>query len=172
MYKTAILLALLAVAASQNQAFAGPAIASYINQNYGFAIAVPSGLAIATDPPPAPQHGFQIILGQGRDISVDASFDSMFLGSAESAMQDRAADDSISGRIKPLKRSLAGLDAERIQAAVSGQRIDLAVAYRPNGNDVAIIYTFELDTDATHQAQDEPVFDEILKSFLLRTLPK
>ncbi len=66
---------------------------------------------------------------------------------------------------------MQGLDAERIQALVNGKRIDLAVAYRPNGNDVAIIYTFELDTDATHQARDEMFFNEVLSGFSLLNFP-
>ena len=144
MYRTAILLATFAMTANPTLAFAGPANADYINQTYGYDVAIPASLKIATDPPPAPQHGFQIVLGPGKDISVDASFDSTFLGSAASAIQDRAADDGVSAQIEPAKQLIRGLDAERENALVSGQRIDLAVAYRPNGNDVAIIYTFEL----------------------------
>ncbi len=143
-----------------------------MNQNYGYAVDIPAGLEVSTDRPPAPQHGFQIILGQGRVISVDASFDSTFLGSAESAFQDRAADDRIFPKIEPTKHPLAGLDTQRVETLVNAKKIELAVAYRPNGNDVAIIYTFELDTDAAHQTRGEPVFNDILKGFSLINLPK
>jgi hypothetical protein len=68
---------------------------TYINQNYEYEIKIPAGQDVATDTPPAPQHGFAINLGGQRQLSVDASYDALRLGSAEAALRDRAADAQI-----------------------------------------------------------------------------
>jgi len=152
----------LALAAGQN---------IYANQNYAYKIAVPSNITIETDPPPSPQHGFAVTLGKGRSISVDASYDSTFLGSVEAAIRGRADDDGIPSQIKPVTCNIGGLAGERIHAEVNGQKIDLAVAYRPNGQNIAIIYTFELDTGNESDSEDERLFQEILSNFSLTPLP-
>lgn len=33
---------------------------SYVNENWGFSVMMPSGRTYETDPPPAPNHGFRI----------------------------------------------------------------------------------------------------------------
>ena len=143
----------------------------YKNQNYAYKISVPRDVTIETDPPPSPQHGFAITLGKGRSLSVDASYDSTFLGSVEAAIRSRADDDSISKKINPVTCNIGGLAGERIHAEVNGQKIDLAVAYRPNGQNIAIIYTFELDTNNESGAEDERLFQKILTNFSLTSLP-
>ncbi len=142
----------------------------YANQNYAYKVGIPSNVTIETDPAPAPQHGFAVTLGKGRSISVDASYDSTFLGSVEAAIRGRADDDSISGQMKPVTCNIGGLAGERIHAEVNGQKIDLAVAYRPNGQNIAIIYTFELDTDHASDSEDERLFQEILDNFSVTSL--
>jgi hypothetical protein len=151
----------IALAAGQN---------IYINQNYGYRISVPGTATIETDPPPAPQHGFNIVLGKERAISVDASYDSTFLGSTEAAIHDRAGDDGIPNPIKPIKCRIGGLKGERIHAEVNGKNIDLAVAYRPDRQNSSIIYTFELDTNNQTSAEDERLFRKILEKFSLTPL--
>jgi hypothetical protein len=142
---------------------------TYINQNYEYEIKIPAGQDVATDTPPAPQHGFAINLGGQRQLSVDASYDALRLGSAEAALRDRAADAQIPASTRSVATHLAGLQASLISASVNGLTIILETCYRGDNNGSAIIYTFELDTDADHMKAIRTMLDTMLASF--RTIP-
>src|SRR5438128_1264121 len=66
---------------------------TYLNLDYGYSATVPNGLFGDNLAPPAPQHGFGIDINgkSGGSILVDASYDSLFLGSVDAAANDQAS---------------------------------------------------------------------------------
>jgi hypothetical protein len=60
---------------------------------------------------------------------------------------------------------LAGLQASLISARVNGLTMILETCYHGDNNGSAIIYTFELDTDADHIKADRLMLDAMLANF-------
>jgi hypothetical protein len=150
----------------------GVANQRYSSQTYGFSVEIPPHLNTETTPPPAPQHGIAITLSSAGHVWIDASYDASFLGSATAALRDLAADESVTPPPPLDAMRLSGLAAARLHYTRDGKVAVRVIAFRPRSGEVAILYTFGLDTDNQHAGQDERTFDLILRSFVLLPLPK
>jgi hypothetical protein len=144
----------------------------YANSTYGFTVTIPSHLSTTTAPPPAPQHGIAVTLSPAGHAWIDGSYDARFLGSASAALRDLATDESVAGATPIQAVKVSGLAAARLRYTRDSKVAVRVIAFRPRSSDVAIIYTFGLDTDDQHAKRDEMMFDRILRSFTLLPLPK
>jgi hypothetical protein len=142
----------------------------YTNANYGFALTIPADLSMMIAPPPAPQHGVSLVLSAGGHMWVDASYDASFVGSAMAALRTLAMDQGAVLRAPMQTAKLAGLEAARLNDTQKDTLSARLVAYRPQGHETAIIYTFGLDTDAQNARHDAAIFNMIVHSFSLLPL--
>jgi hypothetical protein len=160
------------IAASGTASASAAADQRYSNQTYGFSVEIPPHLDTTTTPPPAPQHGIAVTLSPAGHVWIDASYDASFLGSASAALRDLATEESVTPPPPLHAMRLSGLPAARLYYTRDGKVAVRVIAFRSRSGDVAILYTFALDTDNQHARQDEMTFDSILRSFLLLPLPK
>ena len=143
----------------------------YFNYDYGFAVGVPDGLTVERDEPPAPNHGFTVTLGDGREASVSAFYDFTKTGSATAALQETLSFHNWNGMAPVRHLRLAGLPAACASISLGNQRAVRLAAFRTHGRRTAIAYYFYLDTDAAHANHDRAVFRSILRGFTLQPLP-
>ena len=144
----------------------------YTNPTYGYSVQVPDGARMLQPAPPLPNHGITVELGGRRNISIDGSYDAAFFGSAMSALRQTLAYEHWAGRPRVWATRLAFLPAARAERVHNGRPQIRIAAYRARGADIAVFYELDLDTDAAHAAQDEAVFNSILRSFTLHPMPR
>lgn len=145
----------------------------YVNEEYGYSVTVPERLDAQTDPPPSPQHGFQIVFGGGRYVWVDGSYDAETWGSANAAVRQLSGYTGLSPKVKVTDFQLAGLPAASVSGRVKEQLVEMVTIYRDaNDGGTAIVYTLGLNTDPAHKKHDEHVFADILMGFKLEPIPK
>ena len=149
------------------------AASPYVNQTYGYAVVTPPGVAVQTDPPPSPQHGFDVTLGPGRIIMVDGSYDAGLWGSAEAAARQYIGFAGLRPGLKLGKWKLSLLPAASAAGQAENRITEIVTAYRRRDwEGDSVIYTFVLQTDPAHRLGDEREFDEILAGFRVTVLPK
>jgi hypothetical protein len=142
----------------------------YSNSLYNYSAKIPDGFAVQYDEPPAPDHGFTILLGGARRLTVFADYDDLSDGSATSALRRALSYEHLAAN-PPLRRTrLAGIPASGAEFEVSERRIIRWVAFRANGGSAAILYHFYLDTDASHARRDCATFRRVLGNFTLTPL--
>jgi hypothetical protein len=150
------------------------------NRDYGFTVTIPAGLAGATPPPPAPQHGFSIPLGAARDrLSVNADYDAALTFSVDAIASDWAAE--LQRREPRLKLSsqkpvtLDGLDAvESVFDAEPDGAVAHArhvIALRPQAGGVGIVYAIVLELRAVSKEADD-VFARVANSFRMTDISR
>ncbi len=141
---------------------AGP---NYANENYGYAIIIPTGQTGWMNSPPAPNHGIRIFLGPQRSIEVDASFDSALLGST-TAVADDAVSSWPSKDATKHQTAMGGQPAEQVTVTGPGNRRRVVIVqWAGQGQDDAIVFTVSLETNSRDAVKDEHTFDAVLKSF-------
>ncbi|HVC60010.1 MAG TPA: hypothetical protein VND19_06565 [Acetobacteraceae bacterium] len=162
---------LLAILLLCGGSYAGAA-QDYMNPTYGYSVQVPDGVRMLQPASPLPNHGITVELGGRRNISIDGSYDAAFFGSAMAALRQTLSYEHWAG--KPFVRAtrLAGLPAARAERGHNGRRQVRIAAYRTRGAEIAVFYEIDLDTDTTHAARDEAVFNSILRSFTLHPMPR
>jgi hypothetical protein len=149
------------------------------NPNYGYSVIIPKGLVGHSAAPPAPYHGFGIILSwEPRSyLYVDGSYNSLeleTLGKVEAQYLEWLKEES--KKIISVKQSvtkLGPLQARRYVALhtcpkVSGDFIDDYTFAFNKGRD--IIYTVALLTTAERYKKDKRVLEAILKSWKLQPI--
>lgn len=144
----------------------------YSNPEYGFSILIPEVASRSESKPPAPQHGVAIGLPSGGRMWIDGSYDTSFHGSAEAALKQLLEDEG-ANTTRPLRKTkvanLAAAGASYSKAKTISTRV---VAYRPRDRDIAVIYTFGLDTTRAKENRDKMLFEKIVRSFVMSPLPE
>ena len=165
--------------------FDDPSMASYastyVNYDYEFKVSIPTGLIGHSSPPPAPNHGFGILLGQRGEgyVWVDGSANSLEYKSSEMAarnkielLKDRGA---IISESRMNRSRLGGFTATRLtvwyhcpdfeEMFVNEQVLALSPDKSP-------IWVVGLDTKQSRYEKDRRVFESILKSWEYNPLPQ
>ena len=167
-----LLIALLLITAGIGFDCTAAADTKYSNPEYGFSVLLPESVTRHESQPPVPQHGVAFDLPSGGRIWIDGSYDASFQGSARAALSQilRDAGGSITSPIKRTKvANLQAVSASYSKAQTVSTRV---VAYRSRSKDIAVIYTFGLDTTRTGQRQGNKMFQKIIKSFCTMPLPQ
>jgi hypothetical protein len=149
------------------------------NPNYGFSVVIPKGLVGHNAAPPAPYHGFGIVLSwEPRSyLYVDGSYNSLDLESLEKvATQNLEWLKEESKKIISVKHSkakLGSLQAKRYIAIhtcpkASDNFIDDYTFAFSKGK--GIIYTVALLTTADRYKKDKRILEEILKTWKLQPI--
>lgn len=149
------------------------------NPNYGYSVIIPKGLVGHNSPPPAPYHGFGIILSwePRAYLYVDGSYNSLDLESLDKVKaQNLEWLKQESKKIISVKHSvskLGPLQAKRYVALhicpkASGEFIDDYTFAFSKGKD--IIYTVALLTTADRYKKDQRVLEAILKTWKLEPI--
>jgi hypothetical protein len=149
------------------------------NPNYGYSVIIPEGLVGHSAAPPAPYHGFGIVLsGEPRSyLYVDGSYNSLELESLEKVQaQYLKWLKEKSKKIISVKHSitqLGSLKARRYIALhtcpkVRGDLINDYTFAFSKGKD--IIYTVALITTAERYKKDKCVLETILKTWKLQPI--
>jgi len=165
--------------------FDDPSMASYtdtyFNSDYEFKVSIPNGLIGHSSPPPAPNHGFGILLGKRGDgyVEVDGSANSLEYESSEIAvrnnvgfLKDRGA---IISKSRMNRSRLGGFTATRLTVWYHCPGSDemfvkeQVVALSP---DKSPIWVVGLDTKQSRYEKDRRVFESILKSWEHNPLPQ
>ncbi|NJO14520.1 MAG: hypothetical protein HC877_01855 [Thioploca sp.] len=166
-----IILCLL-IAVSINFDYVSAADTKYLNPEYGFSVMLPESSVRHESQPPAPQHGVAIDLHSGGRIWIDGSYDVSFQGSARAALKQilKEADVKLTNLTKQMKVAhLEAVGTSYSKAQLVSTRV---VAYRARSKEIAIIYTFGLDTTRTKQREDDKLFQKIIRSFCTMPLPE
>ena len=153
------------------------------NSEYGYSVLIPKGLKTRTDPPPLPQHGFRISLSTeaGCFIWVDGSYNTFDWVNLQEAVDShlewlkqegtdyvKIRESSVRlGRLQAL-RSIV-----RYKSSTTGKWMlqDLVLALRERKSEVGILYTCGLKTLESRYPKDKELFEKIIKSWELRSLP-
>jgi hypothetical protein len=150
---------------------------SYKNPYYGFAVDLPGDLVGKNDPPPAPDRGIGVQLGEhprsyayiaARDSAGDQLDESL---EEQLALLKNAELQQLS--VRRLRTTLGGLPATRYIAtyACGGTTElfidDVTLAQRPGGE---LTYEVTLLTTASRQRQDRETLDRILRTW--RMIPE
>ena len=164
--------------------FEDPSMAShtgvYVNSVYRYKVSIPAGLIGHSSPPPAPNHGFGILLGQRGDgyIWVDGSWNSLEYESSEKAahegmefLEDRGTAISRS-KMNPWK--LGGFQATRLTVwyrCPDSPDVFVTEQLFALNQDKSMIWVVGLDTKQSRYEKDFRVFESILKSWEYNPLP-
>lgn len=155
----------------------------YSNYDYAYSVLIPKGLIGLMSPPPFPNHGFGIDLSkpQRSYLWVDASygdapegksFDDAIKDNLDFVKGDGVTDIVLSQKIST---NLSRLRAVRfvIHYKASGIAMvrETVLAFRKNGDDVAIVYSINLRTPTSRYSKDRRVIDELQKTWRLKPLP-
>ncbi len=158
--------------------FDAPSMAShrgeYVNSVYEFAVSIPNGLIGQSSPPPAPSHGFGILLGPkgGGYLWVDGSWNSLEYQSSEMAARDISVY---------MKERGATVSQSKVNSWKLGKfpATRVTVWYRcPDSREVFIneevvavsldkstIWKVGLDTRVERYDRDVKIFEAVLKSW-------
>jgi len=154
--------------------------ASYGNAQYGYAVRLPVGLVGYGAPPPAPNHGFGIVLSwtPRAYLYVDGSYE--------------VADDDTLDKQETLQREFTRKDAHRVLSTQSTKAqlgplpaLRLIARYECKGlrglyitdevvalsDDLSVVYKVSLLTTVKRYRKDKAVFEEIVRSFELPARP-
>ncbi len=135
----------------------------YVNTQYGFRFAAPSGRPIFRAPAPAPNHGALVVLGPVRRIDVSAAFDAPEYGSTAALMSARLPPNG-AGSVRRTASTLGGRAAERATYA-RGSEAHVFVARHEGGIDDGVNYTVELTSTTVSRKSDLATFDRLLATF-------
>ena len=160
----------------------------YENHVYGYSVEVPRDMVGLGAPPPAPQHGFGIDLGNPRStawvrgtefpksyIYVDGSYNSLEWQRLEDAVNShisflREKGRGVSVQVREQTR-LGSLPALRVMAFYEqdGVRMvsDEVVAFDDEARS-SIVYTISLSTPRSKYERDRPVLEALMKSWCLQ----
>lgn len=148
----------------------------YRNPEYGYLVNLPPGTTAITAAPPNPQHGFRIDLtpDQANFIWVDGSYNAAEYESAQEAL--RVYLEDVAGK-RPLK--IKPVHLGQLTGATASIRYDDPHSKQPRIEEEAValrknevVYTIGLQTSEARYAQDQPLFEKIVKSFQLTDLPQ
>jgi len=154
--------------------------AGYANEQYGYAVRVPTGLVGYGVPSPAPNHGFGIVLSWAPRayLYVDGSYE--------------VADDDTLDKQEASQREFIHKDAHRVLSTQSTKALlgplpalRLTARYECKGlrglyitdevvalsDDLSVVYKVSLLTTVKRYRKDKAVFEAIVRSFELPAKP-
>lgn len=144
----------------------------YVNCNYGYSLTIPNGLVGRSSPPPAPQHGFGIVLSQDSQgyLWIDGSYNSL-----EWTSLDEMADEYIkwikedTQKIISIEKSsitLGGIPAIRLITRYTCQDAmfveDDILSIDKNGG---IAYTIGLSSSDNHYTEYKKILEDIVMTW-------
>jgi len=152
---------------------------AYYNPNYGYSVIIPKGLTGHDAAPPAPHHGFGIVLSwePRAYVYVDGSYNSSELESIEDVeTQHLTWLKEESGKIDSVDHivtNLGSLEARRFIALhtcpqVGGNFIDDYIFAFSKNKD--IIYTVALLTTEARYKKDKRVLEQLIKTWELKPI--
>ena len=146
----------------------------YTNSIYEYAVTIPKGLVGHSSPPPAPMHGFGILLGPHKEgyLWVDGSWNALDYISSETAARDIRNYIEKRGAIVSSSKDtpwiLDGIPATRITIQYkcpNGEGIIVSDAVIALSSNRAKIWLACLDTPLSRYEEDKKILEEILKSW-------
>jgi hypothetical protein len=140
----------------------------YSNRLYDYAVRVPNQYRVEYDQPPSPDHGFSLLLGGDRRVTVFADYDTFEDGSAIRALQRSLGYEHWTASALLRKTRLSGLPAASAEVDLGNRRVIRLLAFRANNGHTATLYHFYLETDAANLVRDRRVFDSVLRGFILQ----
>jgi hypothetical protein len=150
----------------------------YTNAVFGYQILPPEGWVAEEHSQAVPEHGLAF-QREGRRIWIDGSYDALLLGSAEAAAADLMHRVPEATSVEQSIVRLGGLQARQIgftspKSHLPGSEVMVdrnirVVAYRPDQKpeEVGLIYSLGLLTNADHFGSDSESFRKMLDSFKL-----
>jgi hypothetical protein len=134
----------------------------YRNEQYGYGVQLPRGVRAYRSKAPNPNHGFLVLLGHRRTITVSAFFDAMMFGSTK-AQLDSSIEDARAEHVERSPATLAGNPAEK--AVLGKGDVVITTIVQRRDEDGGILYELTLNTTRAHQAEDARVFDRVVSGF-------
>jgi hypothetical protein len=147
--------------------FGGRAAAATVYSNHldDYTVSIPDGLPIQSNAASAPDHGFSVVLGGGRRVSVFADYDTLADGSATDALRRSLSYEHWGTEPVLHKTCLAGLPAASARVDLRHRSVVRVIAFRTYDSDTPILYHFYLETDSAHARRDRGVLRAILDGF-------
>jgi hypothetical protein len=161
--------------------FDDPSMAShrgeYINSLYEYSVSIPAELVGHSSPPPAPSHGFGILLGLQKDgyLWIDGSWNSFGYESSQAVGRDNSVYLKERGAVisstKTRSWMLAGIPASRstLQYRCPGSQEviinDVVAALSP---DKSKVWQICLDTKQSRYERDLAIYEAVLRSWRYR----
>lgn len=157
---------------------------AYFNPNYGYSIVIPKGLTGTSSPPPAPQHGVRIVLSTQPEtyIWADGTYNAAEYGSLGEAVDaELELLKKVEIETEVLKRvpmTLQNLQAVqlvvRYKNLTSGETMiqNLIIAIRNRKEETGIIYELGLRTLEASYAEDNKIFEQMIRTWASKPLPR
>jgi len=145
---------------------------TYVNKDYGYSVRIPDQLRAYRPSAPAPQHGVVLRKEDSEEISVNAEYDALMLGSAEALTKNLVDMLSATNQLRIVRSSrshLSGLEARDVVLQREDGKgkityVHLILALRALPNEVGIVYTIIFQARRKDSAA-ENTFASIANSF-------
>lgn len=156
----------------------------YTNYEYGYTVSIPKGFVGISDPSPQPQHGFGITLSKQPKAEI-------LVGGTYNAAEYESLDEAVDADLDWLKKQVTELEVlkrapttlgnlqamqlmVRYKSPASGETMmrDLITAIRNRKEETGIVYEIGLTTPEARHDEDSKVFDQVVKTWTLKPLPR
>jgi hypothetical protein len=153
----------------------------YINHEYGYSVLIPNELVGFAASPPAPQHGFGIILSHQpkAEIWVDGTYNAALWTSLDAAATSHLNRLGSKGKIEVLKKAsirLQGLKTISMTIRSIDResgipvREEFLTAIREHKGEVGIVYEISLTTAESRYRNDMTVYKKLIAGWRFRPL--
>jgi len=157
----------------------------YVNFEYGFSVIIPKGRVRTSPPTPWPQHGVKIQLTKDGDSFLLANAD--FSASDYSSLREvvdsdiKEAETSRSNlmvlgrrseRLGSLRAMLVILKYRDSKSGLTIVEVRVIGIRRHRNPEESVLYTLRLLTRQDRYHHDRRIFDQVLKSWRTRPMPK
>lgn len=154
----------------------------YRNYEYGYSVLIPNGLVGFAASPPAPQHGFGVILSRKSkaEIWVDGRYNAALWTSLDAAATTHLNRLAAEGEVEVVKRTSIQLQQLRAIRVITRHidresgvpmRQDFVTAIRKHKGEVGIVYEISLTTSELRYEKDKSVFEKLIAGWRLISLP-